>query len=791
MRYIRKIFLYLFLLVFASLILLYIYFQMQKPVYSGTFEMPKLNAPVTTYMDNYGVPHIYGSTEEDVFRTLGYMHAKERLFQMELLRRATGGRLSEIFGTKTIEVDKFFRTLGFNRKAEVSATEFLSSSDTIIKKNVLAYIDGINQYINTRRKRFEFLLLQIPKEEFTLKDIFLISDFIAFNFQMGFKTDPLMTRIRQKFGDKYLADLGIEPHFQQRDTFDNYQFDSLLTQIETVIPVQAWLGSNSWAVSAERSKSGKVLFENDTHIGVQQPAVWYEAHLNAPGFNFYGSFIAGFPFAPIGHSLRHAWGLTIMENDDVDFFAEHISPTDSNVVEIKGQWEAIQSHKEIIHVRDSEDVIINCRTTSHGPIISDVLHEFSGKPVSLCWTYLKFPNNLPEVVSRMNHSTSMDDFREAVSMLAAPGLNVIYADAENNIAWYAAAKLVMRRPGLNSNVVLDGSGEDDWEGYYDFRANPRIENPTRGVVLSANNPPVLDSTNWIPGYYLPPDRMMRINQFFHSQRTFDLKDMQRMNTDVVNINAPQIVQLMLARIPGTIKLKSQIHERVADILDRWNGSHELTDIGPVIYYKWLYCMLQQTFGDELGEKDLEVFLQTHAEKNAVKPILENASSLWWDNIKTISKKETETEILTASFDSCVSQLIRQFGPNPDKWQWRKVHTIEIAHPVGQQKPLDEIFNIGPYPVNGGIETVSNYSFTMNEKGEYKVNLSAALRRTLDFADPENAYSISPSGQSGNFMSRYYHDQTKMYIGGRFRKEMMNKHEIETSFSSKLQFVLPR
>jgi penicillin amidase len=205
----------------------------------------------------------------------------------------------------------------------------------------------------------------------------------------------------------------------------------------------------------------------------------------------------------------------------------------------------------------------------------------------------------------------------------------------------------------------------------------------------------------------------------------------------------------------------------------------------------LYCTLKLTFEDELGEKDFDEFLKTHVEKNAVKPLLENGKSVWWDNVNTKNKRETESEILVAAFDSCVTQLIRQFGPNPDKWQWRKVHSIEITHPVGQQKPMDEIFNIGPYPVNGGIETVANYSFEMNPKGNYKVNLTAALRRTLDFADPENGYSVSPSGQSGNFMSKYYHDQTKMFINGKFRKEMMNKKEIESSYSSKLQFILPR
>lgn len=791
MRILRKFFLYLFLFVFASLILLYVYFQMQKPVYSGTFEMPGITAPVETFIDEYGVPHIYGSTEEDVFRVLGYMHGKERLFQMELIRRAVSGRLSELFGSKTLETDKFFRTLGFNKRAEISVRDFEQSADSAWKKDALAYIEGINNYIDTRRKRFEFLLLNIPKEKFTVKDLFLISDYISFNFQMAFKTDPLMSRIRTKYGDSYLKDIGVKPHYHDRDTFDFYQFDSLLTMIEQVLPVQAWTGSNSWAISAERSKSGKTLFENDTHIGVQQPAAWYEAHLVAPGFNFYGSFLAGFPFAPLGHTLRHAWGLTILENDDLDFFAERVNENDSNYVSINGSWEKIQQHTEIIHVKDSNDVSINCRSTSHGPILSDVLPEVSSRPVSISWTYLKFPNNLLEVLWKTSHAQSMEQFRNAISMIAAPGLNVIYADAEDNIAWYTAAKFVRRRPGVNPNIILDGSGADDWLGYYDFSVNPKTENPARGVVLSANNPPTADSTNWIPGYYVPPDRFMRINDFFHSQKTFDLRDMQKMNTDVTSVVAPQISQAMLARTPGTAKLRSQVHERAAEILDRWNGSHELLDVGPVIYYKWLYHTLRMMFEDELGEKDFTAFLKTHVQKCSVKPLMENSQSLWWDDVTTISRKETESDILARSFDTCVTNLITQLGPNPDKWLWKNVHVLEIPHPLGQQKPLDEIFNIGPYPQVGGVETVNNQSFDLTGKAKYKVNLAAAVRRTIDFADPENGYTISPSGQSGNFMSRYYHDQTKMYINGEVRKEKMNRSEIEETSISRMEFIPPR
>ena len=791
MRIFKKVLFFLFVLILSAALFVYIYFQLQKPVYSGKWEMPNLSKQVTVYFDDYGIPHIYGQNEEDVFRVLGYLHAKERLFQMELARRVSAGRLSEIFGGKTLEVDKFFRVLGINQRAIESSRSFYSNTNVPWKKDALAYVEGVNHYIETKRKRFEYLLLDIPKEKFTIKDMYLIADFMSFNFQAAFKTDPLISRISKKWGADYIADIGVKTTVQQIDTMELGKLDSLMASIENILPVKIWTGSNSWAISAERSKSGKVLFENDTHIGVQQPAVWYDAHLECPTFSIYGSFLAGFPFPALGHNRHHAWGLTILENDDLDFYAESVNPNDTSLVRCDDGWEKIQVRNEIIYVKDSSAVVLTCRSTHHGPICSDVLPDFESErnlPVSICWTLLKFPANFPEVTWKMCQAKSLSEFREAVSIITAPGLNVVYGDADDNIAWYAAAKFVKRKAGTNPNLILNGSGSDDWLGYYDFTENPQIENPTRGVVLSANNPVSTDSVKSFPGYYLSSDRYVRINQFFHSKKVLSLQDVQIMNTDVINPNASQCAQIMLKKLPGISKLKTQIHHRAVEILDQWDGSHDLKDVAPVIYYKWLFHILENTFIDELGKEDFVAFTKTHIEKCAVKPLLQNEKSIWWDNVMTQGNKETEPEILEQAFDSTITELIDQFGSNPDKWLWKKVHTLEIEHVIGKKEPFNKFFNIGPYAVPGGLETINNQSFDLNRKGVYKVNLSPALRRSIDFAKPENGYNISPSGQSGNFMSRYYSNQTKMYNKGEVRMEKMNRKEIEATYSSKMTFI---
>lgn len=795
MKIFKRIFWFAFIAVVVLIVAAILFLFFQKPKYSGTVRMPDLDSTITTYFDNYGIPHIYSKNEEDAFRALGYIHGQERYFQMELIRRVSAGRLSEVFGNKTVEVDKFFRMLGIAQHAEKSAEVFMSGPDSQMKKDVNSYLMGLNQYIIKGKKRMEFLLLGIPREPYTIKDLFLIVDYMSFNFQVGFKTDPVLTRIKNTLGENYLNDI-----IKARQDSSDLLMDSLvvpniesqlgsIAELEQILPIKIWSGSNSWALSGNRSLSGKPLLENDTHIGIQQPAVWYEAHLESPGFKFYGNFLAGFPFAPIGHTMDHAWGLTMLENDDLDFFVEKTKEDDSTLVMAKDHWEKISTRNELIKVKDSASVNLICRATHHGPICSDVMQEFSSmtkSPVSVSWTFLNFNNNLMDVTWKMAHSDSMAQFREAVGQIAAPGLNIVYADSANNIAWYTAAKFVKRPKNVNPSILLEGSGANDWEGYYDFEMNPKQENPELGFVLSSNNDPQVDTTDIFPGYYVPKDRYVRLRNLLFTKSKFNRTDLEKIAIDVRNPVAAEISRLMISKVSGVAVLKTQIHEKAAMILTNWNGDHKLDDVGPVVYYKFLYHVFAEAMMDELGEKDFDVFLKTHAQKSMITDFLDNDSSAWWDNKNTV-EKETQKNIIETAFDKTVTELIAQLGYDPDKWTWGKVHTIEYEHPMGKQKPLDKIFNIGPFPEMGGMETVNNQSFDLNGTGIYKVNLGPALRRVIDFGEPESAYSINPSGQSGNFSSKYYSNQVKYYIGGRYRKEMMNFEDIKKISKDVLYF----
>jgi len=779
----------------------FIYLHLQKPHYAGEVSLEGLNAEATVYFDKFGIPHIYGSSEEDVYFALGFVHAQERLFQMEMMRRTAAGRLSEILGPELLETDTFFRTLGLNRRAQQSADLFFAESTQPYQKAAFAYLAGINQYQDSGKQPIEFAILNIPKQYYTPRDIFLESGLIAFGFAHGFRIDPLVTKAYQKLGMDYLKDWVIDwapgaekiPVFKPQTIAAADNIGSMVDRIMADLPVPPWIGSNGWVLSPAKTASGKVLLSNDTHMIYAQPSVWFEAHLECPGFSFYGNHAAGIPFAPIGHNRFAAWGLTMFENDDVDFYREKVNPEDPDQVWVDNHWEPFKKRRETIRVKGEEDVIITVRSTRHGPIISDASQRVSAvekAPVSVWWSAANVQLSSTLASYLFAHVKSMDQAREAAALIDAPGVNVMYGDADGNIAWWASAKLVKRPDHVNSKLFLDGaSGKDDPLGWYAFEKNPSSENPPSGFVYSANNQPEAVDGVLYPGYYIPENRARRIIEFLDTPKKWTIKEMQAMSIDTISAVIPATVKEILDTIgDAAVVRKSETHQQAHEILSQWDGGHAVDDAGPVVYYKLLYSIMENAMADELGKEDFTAFVSTHLMKRTTAVFIPNDNSLWWDNITTKNIRETRQSIFITSFDRTVAELSAQLGEDTKDWHWGRVHTIEHGHLLGRKKPLDSVFNVGPFPIMGGNEVLNNLGFKLNPEGQYKVSFGPALRILLDFDDVENSISINPTGQSGHLLSRHYDDQAEMFNSGRFRKQMMNQEEIQATCKNVLRLV---
>ena len=321
-----KRFIYILIAIVTLLVLFgYFFLQSTKPTYSGNLSLNSLNDKVEVKYDTYGIPHIYAKNEHDAYMALGYVHAQERLFQMEMIRRVSTGTLAEILGPDLLKVDKLFRTLGIEEKSKASVEQF-NASDAPYKTATEAYIEGINEFIHDGPTPIEFRIIGIPKRDFTIEDAYNAAGYMSFGFAEGFKVDPVLSVLVGKYGMEYLNDLAIFSTYdsawiQSYPHMDSTQLTSLAPIIEQ-IPIPLLVGSNSWVVGPDRTKSGKPVFENDTHIGYSQPSVWFEAHLEYPGMSHYGHYLAGFPFSLLGHNHLAAIGLTMFENDDVDFYLE-------------------------------------------------------------------------------------------------------------------------------------------------------------------------------------------------------------------------------------------------------------------------------------------------------------------------------------------------------------------------------------------------------------------------------------------------------------------------------------
>ena len=794
MKIIKRILIYIAALLLLVIIGVYVFLLTTKPTYSGELKLDGLKEEVEVLYDDYGVPHIYAQNEEDAYFALGYVHAQDRLFQMEMLKRAASGRLSEILGPDLLKVDKLFRTLGIHQFAKEHAQKFLSSDTAAFQKDALAYQKGINQFIKTGKTPLEFTIIGIPKEEFKPEDIYLAVGFMSFGFAEGLRADPVLQKIKTEYGNEYLKDLAIQTPadaelIKNYDVMNEILMDNLITSINESIsqlPVPLLQGSNGWVVAADKSTTGFPILANDTHIGFGQPAVWYEAHIEYPGYSFYGHHLAGIPFGLLGNNRFCGWGITMFENDDVDFFMETPNPENLKQVKFKDQWEELKSRNEIIHVKDKEDVVLEVRSSRHGPIINGIIeHTTEGSaPVAMSWLLTQVTNEALEAAYRLTHAGTFAEVQKAASLFSAPGLNIMYADTDKNIAWWAVAKLPIRPKHVVSKLFLDGaSGNDEYLGFYDFSKNPHAINPPWGYVYSTNNQP--DSVEGIlyPGYYYPKARAGRVVEFLKQDRQWSPEDMKTINLDVMSVTHSEVAK----EIASVLKtLNKAAYNPIIQQLETWDGNHKSTDTAPSVYYNMLSQIMYATMSDEIGVAANKTILATSIPKNSYATFLKNDTSPWWDDVRTKESKETRAAIFEKSAVKTLELLTKTCGSKPEQWTWGKIHTLTHAHPLAAVKPLDRFFNVGPYSVDGGSEVLNNLSFSLDTTGYFPVTSGPALRKVTDFSNIESGETVSPSGQSGNVMSPYYDDQGEMFATGKSRKMLMNRKEIESKSNQRLR-----
>ena len=570
----------------------FFYLNSKQPQRSGELSLPGLKNRVEVHFDKWAIPHIYAKTEKDAYYALGYIHAQERLFHMEILRRLAKGQLSEILGPKLVSTDTLFRTLRLKQFGqEYMQRQNLESPPWVVAK---AYIDGINHFIKTGSMPIEFAILGIPETPYTLADILSLAGYMSYSFAAGFKTDPVLTFVRDRLGENYLKDMGYQlaeqpPLKLLSGTQQSLrEIAGMVADIEVKYsPVGFFEGSNAWVVSGSKTKSGKPVFAGDPHIAFSCPSVWYEAHIITPGFELYGHYLSGNPFALLGMNREIAWTLTMFQNDDVDMFRERPNPENPDQVWSDGKWVDLRIETETIKVKGQDDIQLKVRRSKHGPILNDAINTIKDEkePIALCWAFHDFDNNVGAGYYGIAHANDAFEAGEAVRLLKAPGLNFVLADAKGNIAWWAAGAIPIRPAHVDPNFILDGaSGKDEYLGIYSFDKNPQMINPSSGIIVSGNHQPQDFGTGIVPGYYNLDNRAKRIEYLLGKKENgWTAEDMKAIQLDTRS-NFSLGVRDSVARVLETMAVvkMDQLSTRAFVLFKAWNGDPSSGKCGP--YY---------------------------------------------------------------------------------------------------------------------------------------------------------------------------------------------------------------
>lgn len=765
------------------------------PSYNSTEHFADLKEETGIIFDTHGIPHIYAEQATDAYFAMGWVHAKERLWQMDLLRRAASGRLSKAFGEKFVRADQFMLNLGIAENSRKSVEALQGDEPWLELAN--AYLSGVNAYIDQEKPSLEYVLARVEREPFELIDIYNSIGYMAFTFAHAPKTDPFLSHVRDSLGPEYLKALSIEVDTSRAriPVFDpeggswaslDRPFMRLADEIGE-IPSAPFIGSNSWVIGPTKTKEGAVILANDPHMKFAQPAVWYETHLAYPGYEVYGFYIAGIPFPLLHHNRFRANGLTMFTNDDFDFYDLTIDE-DKDRYTVPGPMAMAPKIEKVpyqIEVKGGESVSFEVRKTHLGPIIDQRIDSAIQRPLAMHWVFTDRLNELPGVLYEMNYSKTFAEFREALRDLHAPGLNIMYGDSQGNYAWFATAQLFRLTDSVSTKFSLsaDERIRND-ANRLNFDQNPRSINPPWGFVYSANNPPKVDSL-YIPGYYLPSSRGLRISGLLESTSDWDLEATQEMMSDVRSLDDQETCQLLIS----VLELESMVPDQQAWVeeLRDWDGNYALQNLEPGFFHQWVYRIASRAFRDELGEERFQLFLSTHLFKRSIAPLIENPDTVWWDDLTTPGLKETRAEVINAAFTEAWNYMKTHYG-DTSNWQWYRMHTLEHKHPLGEVPLIGKWWNVGPDPVAGSREVINNMLFPYTGEDRFEVLSGPSTRRIIDFSDVAHSKAILPTGQSGNPFSPFYSDQRRMYLRGEFRTMYLDSVEIRANQRGRIRLL---
>ncbi len=765
------------------------------PDYNRDIALSALTAEVTVSRDSFAVPHVLGTNEYDVYRATGYLMAQDRLWQMDLLRRLTTGRLSEIFGKDLVTADQLFRSLRFTEKSHM----VIDSCNAELVKCLQAFADGINQYISENESKLppEFTILGYKPEPWEPVHSANLIGYMSWGLTMAWQTEVALYKATEAtdeaHGRELIPDMKIQNLFvhplgllpPQAEIISGLDY---IDQVIKDLGLQVFQASNNWAVSGKKSKTGKPIMANDMHLELNAPGIWYQIHQEVPGkLNVTGVALPGQPFVICGHNDKIAWGMTNVMLDDMDFYVETLSDEDTTLYKLDGKWLPLSIKKEIIYTKEGDTVIRYNRFTHRGPVISS-FKGIKDKVISMRWTGNSFSNEL-ESVYRFDRAGNWDEFRLAASTFIAISQNIVYADTEGNIGMQTAAGVPVR----SGNPVLFFAGDtslNDWTGIVPFSELPFSYNPESGFVASANNRTIGDDyPHYISCWFDLPGRYQAIAEEITKRDKLGVEDFIAIHSDQNSRYAKKITAVFIESLKPR---ESELGEKAVNALNllrEWDYSMPVNSIASTIFEQTYLELTRVIFEDELGSEVYKKFIdQDLMPTYLIDALSVKKESLWCDNVKTTDKKESFSDNIFEAFTSAITVLENRLGEDMSLWEWGKVHTLTLNHPLGKVSVLDRAFSLnrGPYAVGGSYHTVSPFSYPFETP--FLANHGSSHRHIYTPGEWDNSLTIIPTGQSGIPASDYYCDQTALYLKYLYHPDPFSRESVEKAAKFKMRFL---
>lgn len=768
MKWLVRIPLILVLVVMLAAGVAMLWLRSSLPQTEGTVEIPGLESPVTITRDQWGVPHIEADTERDLYRALGFVHAQDRLWQMEMNRRIAQGRLAEILGSDGLGIDKYMRTLSLSHRAE-SAWAGISPEGQAI---ITAYNEGINAYLENRSGALpvEFVVLGFEPEAFSPVDSLRWMKMMAMDLSGNMSSElarlALVSRLSAQQIAEFLPAYPGEPSFVAPDLAELYgDIDLSRLQAPKDSPEPS-RGSNNWVISGDRTTTGKPFLANDPHLGLSTPSLWYLAHLKLGGSDVVGVTLPSMPGVVLGRNNRVAWGFTNTGPDIQDLFLEKLVGPGDAVLTPSGPA-PIRVRREVISVKDDEPVVLEVRETPNGPILSDVIEDLrerlpEGHVLALRWTALDEQDNTIESTTRVNGVTDFDSFVTALADYKIPQQNMIFADVDGNIGYFAPGKVPVRAEDNPISGKLPVPGWDaryQWQSFIPYAELPRRYNPESGIIATANEKivdgdyPYLISNNWAPSY-----RGDRIRELLRATPQHDLASMMRIQADEYSSEAADLLPLML-------EAAASLDDPMLQALAQWDYVMSTDRPEPLIFATWHRELARAVYADELGDQFNRFWRQRGRFMTSVLADVDGQAH-WCDDIGS-DALETCEDAAVAAFEASKASLIESMAGDWRQWQWGSVHQAVQEHRPFSKVPLLQRWFESRSAIGGGSNTVDVARGTWRSGSLHEVGHAASYRAIYDLSNLENSRYVIPTGQSGNVFSPHYQDMVSLWSEGTY------------------------